>query len=47
MHGYRLAKLNIKFYFINDFLSYINQDNENNLTSKKKLTIFSLSNKST
>ena len=38
----RLAKLNINFYFINDFLSYINQDNENNLTSEKKINnIFS------
>ncbi len=42
----RLAKLNINFHFINEFLSYIKQDDGNNLSSKKRINnIFSIKDK--
>ena len=42
----RLAKLNINFHFIDEFLSYINQDDGNNLSSKKRINnIFSIKDK--
>ena len=41
----RLAKLNINFHYINKFLSYINQDDENNLNLKKNNNIFSIQTK--
>ena len=33
----RLAKLNIDFHFIDEFLSYIKQDDGNNLSSEKRI----------
>ena len=42
----RLAKLNINFHYINKFLSYIKQDDENNLNSRKRIdNIFAIKKK--